>query len=698
MERVNNKKLNIFKDKINKLLIFTITFIATYFLIIVAVSPKKYDLKIGDIAPADIRAPRETVDELESKKVLDEALQNVDLQYTKKKDVKLNSQQNVKDLFEEIISLVNSKSDQKDKVKELSEYRGFSLTESQCTAILALSEDTLKNLQWEIIDILEGVYDLNIQDGDNESLSIAKNTAIEAIENLNLTTSIKDTVSNIVLSEVKPNLFYDEDKTNEMKEEVKEGTAKVIIKKNQTIVSEGDPITEAQLEVLADLGLLSDGEKSGNLVLLYLLIALFVGVIVYLQILYIKKNHKSIYGNNKQLILIFLLNIISLVLASTVKYVSPYLIPLTCIPLLLTLLINHKVSLVFSLYNVILLSALVEFNVQIIIMAIISSILGATILRKMQQRNDIIYVTVLICVISGILNFSVGVMISSNTKEVLLNSFFVMLGVLISGILTIGILPFLEGTFDVVTTLKLLELSNPNSPLLKKLLMESPGTYHHSMLVANLAEMAAEEIGANTVITRIGAYYHDIGKTSRPYFFKENQIGNDNPHNKITAALSAKIIISHVKDGLELAREYKVPKVIQDIIAEHHGTTFVKYFYITEKNNSKNPDSIDENDYKYPGPIPSTRESGIIMLADSVEAAVRSITSPTNDKIEEMVSNIIQGKLNDKQLNNCDLTFKDLEKIKECFLKALKGIYHERIEYPTEKVKELDKDEEKSKQ
>ncbi len=698
MESVNNKKINIFKDKIKRFLIFTITFIITYSLIILAVSPKKYDLKIGDIAPADIRAPRETVDEVESKRILDEALQNVDLQYTKKKDVKLNSQQNIKNLFEEIIYLVNSKSDQKDKVKALGEYGGFSLTESQCVELLSLSEDALKNLQWEIIEILESVYDLNIQDGDNESLSIAKDVAVEEIENLNLTTSMKDLVSYIVLSEVKPNLFYDEDKTNEMKKEVRENTAKVIIKKNQTIVNEGDPITEAQLEVLTDLGLLSDGEKSGSLVLLYLLIALFVGVILYLQILYIKKNHKSIYQNNKQLILIFLLNMISLVLASTVRYVSPYLIPLTCVPLLLTLLINYKVSLVLSLYNVVLLSALVEFDVQIIIMAIISSILGATILRKMQQRNDIIYVTVLICVISGILNFSVGVMISSNTKEILLNSFFVMLGVLISGILTIGILPFLEGTFDVVTTLKLLELSNPNNPLLKKLLMESPGTYHHSMLVANLAEMAAEEIGANTVITRIGAYYHDIGKTSRPYFFRENQIGSDNPHNKITAALSAKIIISHVKDGLELAREYKVPKVIQDIIAEHHGTTFVKYFYITEKNNSKNPDSIDENDYKYPGPIPSTRESGIIMLADSVEAAVRSITSPTNDKIEEMVSNIIQGKVNDKQLNNCDLTFKDLEKIKGCFLKALKGIYHERIEYPTEKVKELDKDGEKNKQ
>ena len=233
----------------------------------------------------------------------------------------------------------------------------------------------------------------------------------------------------------------------------------------------------------------------------------------------------------------------------------------------------------------------------------------------------------------------------------------------------------------------MLELSNPNTPLLKKLLMEAPGTYHHSMLVANLAELAAEEVKANPVIARIGAYYHDVGKTTRPYFFKENQISKENPHDKITANLSTLIIISHVKEGLELAKEYNIPEVIQDIIAQHHGTTLVKYFYYTVKNNSENPDEVREEDFRYPGPIPSTKEAGIIMLADSVEAAVRSINEPTKGKIEEMVNNIIKDKLHSGQLNDCDLTLKDLETIRKCFLKTLNGIYHQRIEYPTEKAK-----------
>jgi putative nucleotidyltransferase with HDIG domain len=396
------------------------------------------------------------------------------------------------------------------------------------------------------------------------------------------------------------------------------------------------------------------------------------------------------------LLLINLLSTISVVLARTLGMVSPFLIPFACIPLIMTLLVNYKISLVINVLNVILISGSVGFNIEAVILAILNTVMGAMLLRKMQARNDIFYSTAILILVNVICTFSIGTLLSNNTLEIIKNAGVASIGSITSAVLTIGLLPFFEFTFDIVTIMKLLELANPNQPLLKRLLIEAPGTYHHSVLVANLAEVAAEEVGANSVLARVGAYYHDVGKIKRPYFFKENQMGIDNPHNKIAPNLSALIIVSHVKDGLELAKEYRVPPVIQDIIGQHHGNSLVKYFYITARNNAENKDDVKEEDFRYMGPIPKGKEAAIVMLADSVEAAVRSINEPSIEKIETMVNNIFKDKMNDGQLSGCDLTFYDLEKIKMTFLKALTGLYHQRIEYPEEKkiveAKEINND------
>ena len=518
------------------------------------------------------------------------------------------------------------------------------------------------------------------------------------IDSLNLGDKLTDAVKDMVKSQINPNCFYDEEKTQELIEETRKSVAKVMIKQNQIIVKEGVPVTQDELDILSSLGMLDDGKNTSTYLYVYLVLAVFLGMIMFLEYNYIDRNYSDIFKNTKKITLISVINLMTLVFARTIGLISPFLIPFACAPMLITLLINYKISIVVSILNVIVVSIASSFDAQVMMVGIISSILGSTLLRKMQQRNDLIYSTLYISVVGAIINVSTGILISSNLSEVLTKSAITFMGGVLGGIFALGILPFLEGTFNEVTTLKLLELSNPNHPLLKKLLMEAPGTYHHSMLVANLAEMASEEVGANSVIVRIGSYYHDIGKTERPYFFGENQMGGDNPHTHMTPNLSAKIIISHVKDGLELARKYNLPKVVQDIIAEHHGTTLVKYFYYTMKNNSENPDEIKEEDYRYPGPIPSSKEAGIIMLADSVEAAVRSIKEPNEDKIKEMINNIINDKLSCGQLNDCNLTIKDVEKIKKCFLTALNGIYHHRIEYPKEKVKSLNDDNNKDKE
>jgi putative nucleotidyltransferase with HDIG domain len=276
----------------------------------------------------------------------------------------------------------------------------------------------------------------------------------------------------------------------------------------------------------------------------------------------------------------------------------------------------------------------------------------------------------------------------STWLKILWGTFFGLLNGLLSGVLAIGILPYLETLFGITSSIRLLELANPNHPLLKRLLLEAPGTYHHSVLVGNLAEAAAEAVGGHPLLVRVGAYYHDIGKLKRPYFFSENQFSLDNPHDKIAPSLSALIITSHTKDGVELGRQHRLPDLVLDIINQHHGTGLVSYFY--QKALEKDQyDSVQELTYRYEGPKPQSKEAALVLLADTVEAAVRSLQKPTPGRIEGLVRRLIKERLNDGQLEECDLTFKDVNLITESFLRILNGMHHTRIEYPD--VKELER-------
>lgn len=692
---INIKKRN----NIRRILLFVSVFVLSYLLLITAIKPQQYSLEVGDIPRSDIKAPRDTIDERATKEAEDKALEKVDKQYTQKAEVKKQAEDNVILLFEKLNTIINNQSAQaatstsvESNVSELKKIEGIALSEDEYKELLNIPKEQLSSLQKDVLNIIDKTYEKNINEKDDESLNIARDSAVSLVEKLNLADKLKYVLEELVKGQINPNCFYDEEKTQELIDETRKSVAKVVIKQNQIIVKEGVPVTQNELDILSDLGMLDDGKNTSIYLYVYIVLAVFVGIIMFLQYNYIDRNYSEIFKNTKKITLISVINLMTLVFARTIGLVSPFLIPFACAPILLTLLINYKISIVISILNVIVISIATGFDAQVMMLGVISSILGATLLKKMQQRNELLYSTIYLSIVGVIITVSTGILISSNLREVLIKSGITFIGGVLSGIFALGILPFLEGTFNEVTTLKLLELSNPNHPLLKKLLMEAPGTYHHSMLVANLAEMASEEVGANSVIVRIGSYYHDVGKTERPYFFGENQMGGENPHNHMTPNLSAKIIISHVKDGIELARKYNLPKVIQDIIGEHHGTTLVKYFYYTMKNNSENPEEVKEEDYRYPGPIPNSKEAGIIMLADSVEAAVRSIKEPSEDKIKEMINNIISDKLSCGQLNDCNLTIKDIEKIKKCFLTALNGIYHHRIEYPKEKIKSLNEE------
>ncbi|CUN99659.1 Predicted HD superfamily hydrolase [Sarcina ventriculi] len=675
-----------------RIVVFIITFMIIFATLATSVVTKKYDLRVGEIATTDIKASREVVNTVETEAKKIEAIEKVGKQYSLQTDIQKNSQITLEEFFLNLKEAITTKDTEssngnttsKLQLEILNEDNPFDLTTSEEMYLLTLNEEQINKMYDVLLNAINDAYNISINEDSTETLNKAIQIAQDVVYNNyndEHIISISDKIINVL---VKPNLFYDNEKTEEAQQEAAKNVTPVVYKKNQTIVEEGKPITEAQIQALDELGLLNNSKFN---ISLYLALAIMVIIVMYIQNRYLKKYYKDIYNNSSKLIMINIITIMTIVFARVFSIASPYLIPLACTPILLTLLLNYRISLVVSITNIILMAVAVSFNTEIIILAIVSVIVGATFLKKMQQRNDIVYSCIYIAILNGVMTLSISALVTSNLKEILLDTAFILVGSLLSGILSTGLLPFFESMFDIVTNVKLLELSNPNNPLLKKLLMEAPGTYHHSVIVANLAEVATEAVGGNALLARIGAYYHDIGKTKKPYFFKENQLGKENPHDDITPELSKLLIISHVKDGLELAREYKLPKVIQDFIPTHHGKTLVKYFYLTAKNNAENPDDIKEEDYMYPGPKPKTKEQCILMLADSVEAAVRSINNPTKEKIENMVDNIVKDKLSSGQLDDSQLTISDVKKIKKCFLKTLNGIYHERIEYPKDERK-----------
>ena len=687
-------------NKAKPYLVFIVTAIIMYSILVTALVPKRYTLNIGDIANVDIKATREVENELSTESDRTKAVEGVGIK-TIKTPVKEKAIENISNLFSELdqlntISNGNSSANsngsttskvlsEKEKIDSLKSKNSISdFTYEKYQTLINLNSKDSDELEKFLKTTMITLYDLTtINENKPDEIVLARGIIATAFNNTNFPKNIREIGMSIANGEVHPNTIYDKKGTDLLIEEARNSVKPVMIKKDQIIVKEGEPITDEQKSVLESLGLL---DNTNNFEWsLYLSLAALVCLVILLQWYYLYKYHPKIFNDIKKIVMLNIISIIAILLARVLGIISLFVIPLACVPMLMAILINDEVSIVLNILNCILISVAVNFNFEITILALLNSIVGVMMLKKMQQRNDILYSSIFIATINLMVYLSMGFLLSNSIIDVLKKAVIVYLASLISGVLTIGFLPFFESSFDIVTTVKLLELSNPNHPLLKRLLLEAPGSYHHSILVANLAEVAAEAVGANPVLARASAYYHDIGKIKRPYFFKENQLGNDNPHDKITPNLSTLIIISHVKDGLELAKEYKIPKVIQDAIRQHHGTTLVKYFYVTMKNSSDNPDEIKEEDFRYKGPNPGSKEAAIIMLADVVEAAVRSILNPTKGKIEEMVNNLIKSRLNDGQLDNCDLTLKDLEKIRASFSKVLSGIYHERIEYPSEK-------------
>lgn len=647
---------------------------------------KKYELEVGDISPVDFKAAYDTVDKVTTEALTEDARDSIQDQYSEDVEVRRSLQKAVTDFFNSVISEKAYLSTDEERAESLASKTVSGVTFEEYLALLSLSNESLRSMATDIGEKVSEVYSSVIEEDDQGELEKAKVSLSSSVEAIAENDASISAIWKVMLPYVKPNYIFDEALTAELKADAAAKVKPVVIKANQTIVKEGEPVREYQLALLDDFGYLASDESD-----FLPFVGIGIGVIAVYGIIlfYLNKYYRDLVTNRKSAMLIFAILLLSTAISRAMIIISPYALPYTFSPMLLMILTKKRIGQTMSILNSILISMMTGFDPQVIVLMMLTSVISIILLKRVEERNDIVKSSTLVGVMAFVVSFGMGLLVSGSSREIIISGAVAGAACIVSGVLVIGVLPILENLFNIVTEIKLLELSNPNNPLLKRLQMEAPGTYQHSIMVGNLAEAAGEIVGANTILLRVGSYYHDIGKLSRPKFFKENQIGCGNPHNEITPNLSTLIITSHVKVGLEMAEKAKLPLELREMITQHHGTTLVKYFYVTQKNISDKPDEVSEDDFRYPGPKPKSKEAGIMMLADSVEASVRSLQEPTEGKVQAMVYKVIRDKQDDGQLDECDLTYREVSLIRNSFLKTLSSMYHERIEYPEDKRKKL---------
>lgn len=462
------------------------------------------------------------------------------------------------------------------------------------------------------------------------------------------------------------------------KEEARSAIEPVMLPKGTVIASAGTVLSEAHIELLRDAGMLVQESAARSL-------QLFGAVMVILMtVTYMTAYFYTQGGSLKEPKLCYLtgiLMVLMLGLSLLAKGFSPWLYPFGLFPMLVTLLVDFRTATILNTFLCLLIGMFFKTDPSMLAVFWFSGFSAAIGVRRAEQRSALFFAGLTGAVVGVLLVFGAGFANGTGVQELLMQGALVVAAGVLSSILLLGSMPVWEIGFKVLTPITLLELSNPNHPLLKKLLIEAPGTYHHSILVGNLSESAAHAVGANALLARVGSFYHDVGKVQMPHYFVENQMGGYNPHENLPPEVSAKIIREHVENGMKLAGEYKLPKEIREIIEQHHGSGLIRYFFHKASQDPKG-EVLNAENYSYAGKTPRTRESAIIMLADSVEAAVRSLSDIRTETVKSTVSKVFEEKLTTGQLSVCPLTFSDLTIIAEQFETILAGVYHERIKYP----------------
>lgn len=629
--------------------------------------------KVGDIVRSDIYAPNTIIfkDQSAKEKIIEEMIRESGKEYIYSADAEKVYLEYYDEFFNSIyVSKNNHIEDLEYNTIERNTNKKIPNTIIQ--ELLALKTSQLKNLQGRVREFLVEAY--------NEGIIKEKNGVFykeKSQKQYNKLSTLEKEIADIFTS---PNYVYDELKTKKnIQEKVSQIKDQYIEIKAGTLIGKtGEILNERRIKILEACGVFSY-KKSFALIFANVIYLGIVSSLFY--ILFFNNYRKKILNKNyyRSLLLI----VAGTLLAFRVfNNDLMYLIPADTAFFLLILLVGKNYATSLFSFMLFFLMPILNYDLKFFTMYFIAIAFAAQIVSKITTRSGIIAAGVQLSVLKVViyLLFSYFSEIGSFTTAI--TSGAILLSGLISGMLTIAFLPYFEKTFNILTIFKLLELGDLSHPLLKKISVEAPGTFQHSVMVATLSENAATSIGANAVFCRVASYYHDLGKTKRPKFYVENQQNGENPHNKISPFMSTLIITSHTKDGAEMAKEYQIPKEIRDIMYEHQGTTFLAYFYNAAKKIDPN---VEKEEFRYSGPKPKTKESAIIMLADSIEAAIRSLDEKSPMAMENMIRKIINGKIEDNQLSEADLTFKEIEIIIKTFVKTLVSIHHVRIKYPGQK-------------
>ena len=496
---------------------------------------------------------------------------------------------------------------------------------------------------------------------------------------------------------VRPDFIYNKEETEKIKNSVADAVPKTfgIVKENEKIVGKHDPINEStKLKLDSYKKVRAEQLGTRDYYLQQVGRFLFVLSMLTLIAVFLFKMRPRVFEDNTRIVLISTIILLMclfsyLSMNFDVKFPIEYLIFVPVAAMLLTIIFDSRLAVYCIAVIVILISAVRGGDYDILVPNFTASLLVIYSVRDIKNRSQMFRSMIFILGGYVVTILAIGFERNSDFTAVKDQLFAAALNSLLSPILAYGLLIFYEKVFRVATDLVFLELSDFNHPLLRELSSKAPGTFHHSVVMGNLSEQAAKEIGANQILARVGCYYHDIGKIVSPNYFVENQLDSKNKHEQLNPSLSAKMIIAHVKNGIKLAEKYRLPRELINFIPMHHGTTLVSYFYEKARSaDEDDEDSVHDYIYRYPGPKPHSKETGIVMLADSVEASSRAIEDPTPVKLENQIDEIIKARFIEGELDECDLTLKDLTKIKFSFLKTLVGIHHHRIKYPEKENEE----------